>query len=136
FKLSSDRYYTLYKKFLNHTISRKEYEELMEWVADERNDFLLRSYMEKIWTENEPIEDAPTLEVFKDQLQSRLYGGKLKIRKKLIFRIGYAAASVLALIILSYAGYKYFQNDSEIFQTAYGETLHVELEDGSQVILN
>lgn len=134
--MSRDRYFELYKKFLNHTISQREYEELMEWVADERNDKLLRNYMEKIWEGNVHAKNDSALEVFKDRLQSRSYSEKSRSRKKSIFRIGYAVASVLAVIIIAYAGYEFFQNDSEIFKTAYGETLELELEDGSQVTLN
>lgn len=134
--MSRDRYYELYKKFLNHTISKREYEELMEWVADERNDNLLRNYMEKIWAENELAEEARSLDVLKNQLESRSGSETSTIHKKRILRIGYAAAAVLALVVMSYAGYRYFRNDLEVYQTAYGETLELELEDGSQVTLN
>lgn len=134
--MSRDRYFELYKKFVNHTISKREYEELMEWVADDRNDKLLRNYMEKIWDENEVAGETRSLNALKNQLESRSGREATLIRKKRILRIGYAAAAVLVLVVMSYVGYRYFRNDLEIYQTAYGETLELELEDGSQVTLN
>lgn len=135
--MSRDRYFELYKKFLNHTITQDEYEELMEWVADEKNDFLLRSYMEKIWDQSGSDQEGMSLSEFKHQLENTSVVGRLNIRRRrTLIRIGYAAASVLVLMVMSYVGYLYFNNAEEIFQTAYGETLEVELEDGSQVTLN
>src|SRR5690625_448299 len=108
----------------------------MEWVADEKNDLLLRSYMEKIWDRSGEEEDEISLSQFKNQLQQRSRGDRSMDRKRRIFRIGYAAASVLLLVVISYLGYRYLSNTEEIFQTGYGETLEVVLEDGSQVTLN
>src|SRR5690625_2938175 len=108
----------------------------MEWVADEKNDLLLRSYMEKIWDRSGEEEDEISLSQFKNQLQQRSRGDRSMDRKRRIFRIGYAAASVLLLVVISYLGYRYLSNTEEIFQTAYGETSEVVLDDGSQVTLN
>src|SRR5690625_296083 len=108
----------------------------MEWVADEKNDLLLRSYMERIWDRSGEEEDEISLSQFKNQLQQRSRGDRSMDRKRRIFRIGYAAASVLLLVVISYLGYRYLSNTEEIFQTAYGETLEVVLDDGSQVTLN
>src|SRR5690625_2945326 len=108
----------------------------MEWVADEKNDLLLRSYMAKIWNRSGEEEDEISLTQFKNQLRQRSRGNRSMERKKRIFRIGYAAASVLLLVVVSYLGYRYLNHTEEIFQTAYGETLEIVLEDGSQVTLN
>src|SRR5690625_7921264 len=91
--------------------------------------------MEKIWAENELAEEARSMDAFKSQLESRSRSKTSIIRKKRILQIGYAAASVLLLVVISFLGYRYLSNTEEIFQTAYGVTLEVVLDDGSQVTL-
>src|SRR5690625_107176 len=107
----------------------------MEWVADDRNDKLLRNYMEKIWDQSGE-EDEIALIQFKNQLQQRSRGDRLMDRKRSVLRIGYATASVLLLVVISYLGYRYLNDTEEIFQTDYGETLEVVLDYGRLVTIN
>jgi len=92
--------------------------------------------MEKVWDQPRKEDEVMTFAEFKNQLQYMSQEDRLIDRKRTFFRIGYAAASVLVLVVFFYLTYRSFNNVEVIFQTGYGETLFVELEYGSQVTLN
>jgi len=135
--VSQKRYFELYRQFLNHTISKEDYEDLMNWVADETNDAALRRYMTVIWgEENWEVEGQPeNWSEFKDKI---LKHRTQRSTSKTVFlpRIWYYAASVALLLGLVFGLYHYSQPGTILFHTAYGETQSIPLDDGSVVTLN
>lgn len=135
--MGKERYFELYRQFLNQTISREDYHDLMEWVADEKNDAALKRYMQTLWAENEWAVDERPREwtEFKKQFdRPRLH--KKSARIYLVNQIWYYAASVVILLIAAYGIYQYMKTDILLYQTAYGETQDIHLQDGSLVTLN
>lgn len=135
--MSKERYFELYKQFVNHTISKEHYEELMLWVADEKNDIRLRTYMERLWMEDEWAHEAKPEDwnEFKNQFFAAQNNRK-STEILSIQRILSIAAAVLLLVVLSYGLYQSLLPNTRIYQTAYGETQVIELDDGSMVRLN
>ena len=135
--MSKERYFELYRQFLNQTISREDYEDLMDWVSKKENDPTLRRYMQTLWADNDWTVDPQPHEwsEFKSQFN------KARPRKKpakifSLSKVWYYAASVVLLLIAAYGIFQYLQTDMVIYQTAFGETQDILLEDGSMVTLN
>lgn len=134
--MSRERYYELYRKFLNDTISKADYEELMKWVSDDKNDALLRKYMERIMSED---EDAVTYGEDWETFKKRLFSNRATPKKNntlTLKRFWYSAAALLILVSVSAGLYQYLFPESEIYHTAFAETKDVLLDDGSKVTLN
>lgn len=142
--MSKERYYELYKQFLNHTISENDYQDLMKWVADENNDRQLRHYMTILWEENNWSADAKprNWQEFKsgfgrDRKKSRnpkvisMWFGRRRNTNILTY-----AASAAVLLLITFAVFQFNQSEEIIYQTAYGQTQDIELSDGSLVTLN
>lgn len=135
--MSKERYFELYRQFLHHTISRKDYLDLMDWVADVENDATLKRYMQTLWAENDWAVDERPREwsEFKKQFdRPRLHKKSARIYS--LNQIWYYAASVVILLIAAYGIYQYLKTDVLLYQTAYGETQDILLDDGSMVTLN
>lgn len=134
--MSRERYLELYRKFLNNTISKADYNEFIDWLANPDNDTILRSYMEKMWLEKDLSEsfDEDWIK-FKTRLKSEFRQNR-RSRIVTLSKIWYVAASVLILVVLSFASYYHFSFESNFYQTTFGETKYIELKDGSMVTLN
>lgn len=135
--MSQKRYFEFYKQFLNHTISREDFDNLMKWVSNKENDATLRRYMTAIWAEkNLDVEGQPqNWSEFKHQILE--HQPKRKTSKILALpHVWYYAASVALLLGLAFGLYQYTQPDTILFHTTYGETREILLDDGSVVTLN
>ena len=142
--MSKERYYELYRQFLDQTISENDFRDLMEWVSDPQNDIALKTYMEELWAQDTwDAKDSPRdWKVVRNQLlrgSSAMTHADSKIsvvrnqRKHLIWI--YAATGVVAILV----GLMFFiwqQEKFQIYSTAFGETREIKLDDGSVVTLN
>lgn len=142
--MSKERYYELYRQFLNHSISEQDFQDLMDWVSDPRNDVLLKKYMEELWSEESWSPDAGVKDWYevRTQLLSSFPGvfhrtnrskEQPRGRERKIWI--YAVAGILLLMI----GLFFFipsHSGVILYQTAYGETQQIELSDGTMVTLN
>ncbi len=143
YQVSKERYFELYRQFLNNTISDKDYRDLMKWVSDKRNDATLRRYMETLWSENDWVEDEQVADwdTFKKQFTTQKESSVKVLglntgtrRTKRIW--SYAAAVVLLALLAGYGLINSWSSEATIYHTAYGETQEIQLEDGSVVTLN
>ena len=138
-EVSKERYYELYRQFLNHTISARDFHALMDWVSDPQNDAALKKYMEELWSEEEwDVSQKPRdWKVFRKQFQNASrQTDRVNQYRKVRPRIWiYAAAGVL-LVLVSVALFIFPRSKVQLYSTAYGETREILLNDGSMVTLN
>lgn len=138
-EVSKERYYELYRQFLNHTISERDFQALMDWVSDPHNDAALKKYMEDLWSEEKwDLSEKPRdWKVFRTQF---LNANRQTVRANQ-HRVGspriwiYAVAGVM-LVLISVALFIFPRSEVQLHSTAYGETREIVLNDGSVVTLN
>ena len=142
--MSQERYFELYRQFLNQTITEEDFRDLMKWVSNDTNDALLRRYMELLWIDNEWDADVNPLDWadFKIQLQNEVHkNSHAKIiphpsGEKKINRVWYYVASLVIMILAGMTIFTFMPPNVQIYNTAYGETREIILDDGSRVTLN
>ena len=142
--MSKERYYELYRQFLNHTISERDFQDLMVWVSDPQNDAALKKYMDELWIENDwDLEEKPRdWKAFRNQLKNGMSrASTVKINRAKPQRLGrhqiwvYAVAGV-AMVLVGVALFIFNKTNVQMYSTAYGETREIVLDDGSRVTLN
>lgn len=135
--MSQERYFELYQQFINDKITQEDYQDLMDWVSNEKNDKVLRRYMETLWANEElEVDERPRSWT---EFKKRFFKYRAEKRTAKVFsisRIWYYAASIALIVGVAYVVYSYLQPDIIIYQTAYGETKDIHLNDGSLVKLN
>ncbi len=130
--MSIEKYYELYKQFLDNSISKDDYEELMDWVSDEKNDKIFRGYMDRVLTEMNIITDK---DIYTESVRFR--GSKKEVKRSVFNRALLSkVASVLLFISLSCALLFYSNSDKQVYKTKFAETKEIILDDGSEVIIN
>ncbi|GAA5222343.1 FecR family protein [Membranihabitans marinus] len=137
--MSKLRYFELYKKFINNTITVSEYKIFIHWVKQEENQFVVKEYMAELWETDLKDKDLQpkTWNEFLSQIDMPSNSPQVdQVNKKYFIPVMRWAAAILLLVVMVYGVSQLLFNDDKIYSTDFGETLTIDLDDGSKVILN
>lgn len=137
---NSEHIKNLYQKYLEHTSTNKEFDQLFEYLKNPENLEILKQEMGREWRSGNNHERFSPL--YWEEIEMEIQKRKAQKRKKALERQTRrywwaAAASFLLVIGLSAAMYFNTGPDEYLtYTTDYGEVEKITLDDGSQVTLN
>lgn len=137
--MSKLRYFELYKKFINNTITGSEYKIFIQWVKQEENQSVVKEYMAELWETDLKDKDLQpkTWNEFLSQIDMPSKSPQVaQVKKTYFIPVMRWAAAILLLVVMVYGVSQLLLNDDKIYSTDFGETLTIDLDDGSKVILN
>lgn len=130
----------LYLRYLDHTATIKEFDQLFEYLQNPENLEILKKEMSREWKSGDKQERFSPL--YWDEIEMEIRKRKTQEQKKEMERRNRLyrwsiAASLLFLIGLAVSIYFFSQEDAiEMYSTGYGEVQKISLDDGTQVTLN
>ncbi len=130
----------LYQKYLDHSVTDREFDQLFNYLKNPENLELLKQEMSREWQSNDQQDRLSPL--YWDEIEMEIRKRKALERKKALERENrryWWAAAASALVIIGLSISIYFSGTGEdylTYTTTYGEVQKIVLDDGSQVTLN
>lgn len=130
----------LIRRYLEGSGNREEAETVLRWFATPEGQRFYADYLDqKIDEQHTSYENPENVKVDDEQMLSGIYAKIVREEKtsRSIFRYRYAvAAAIVVLLMGSWLAVWLNASETQAFQTAYGEVQHIQLADGSKVVLN